>query len=291
MGHCVVFPARGEAKIVGTNKRTPWLQLVCRSIESDLHRIEDSRIRLANALLWRGFFAGTDDTGVLIYRGNQKADRMDLKTLSRLLRVTPADEDGVIARVSLNAGAQTRWTQQIRAILQLPSPWGMTASGIRYTSWASFKKCRFGYGLPVIELDLGVALLVRALPLVSVPTRLSGHGVSEPRLYIEFDGAYAACWFKYLFENHLSQHLQRPDVFRVDLSREGGRLVIGREASSNDNVVASFQAAQDLARWLMDERLAGRLRRLKQAVCSQFNDCPDVNRFYQKCCQMSVLSM
>lgn len=276
---------------MGTNKRTPWLQLVCRSIELDLHRIEDSRIQLRDALLWRGFFAGTDDTGVLIYRGNHKADRMDIKALSRLLTVTPADEDGVIARVSLKADAQTRLTSPIRAILQLPSPWGMTAAGFRYTSWASFRNCRFGYGLPVIELDLGVSLLVRTLPLVSVPTRLSGHGVSEPRLYIEFDGAYAACWFKYLFENHLSQHLQRPDVFRVDLSRETGRLVIGREASSNDDAVASFQAAQDLARLLLDERLAGRLRRLKQAVCSQFNDRPGVNRFYQKCCQMSALSM
>ena len=129
-----------EAKIVGTNKRTPWLQFVYRSIELNLHRIEDSRIQLANALLWRGFFAGTDDTGVLIYRGNQKADRMDLKTLSRLLTFTPADEDGVIARVSPEANNQARWLQQIRAILQLPSPWGMTAAGIRYTSWASFKK-------------------------------------------------------------------------------------------------------------------------------------------------------
>ena len=206
---------------MGTNKRTPWLQLVCRSIELDLHRIEDSRIQLRDALLWRGFFAGTDDSGVLIYRGNHKADRMDIKTLSRLLTVTPADEDGVIARVSLKADAQTRLTSPIRAILQLPSPPGMTAAGFRYTTWASFRNCRFGYGLPVIELDLGVSLLVRTLPLVSVPTRLSGHGVSEPRLYIEFDGAYAACWFKYLFENHLSQHLQRPDVFRIDLSRDG----------------------------------------------------------------------
>jgi len=260
--------------------RNDWLNHVTETITAVITKDLDAASQLADALQWRGFLAGRDAEGVVLHTGDAHADDVDLSTLSKMLRIERLSDPDIVARVDWPESSGLSRADEIRRILEIPSPQGMTAAGYRFADWDQFRNCRYGYGLPACDLDFGVALLVRALPLISVPTRLSGHGVRQQRrLHVQFDGPYAATCFKAAFHTHLARQLSRPAMFEFHIgSEDTNSLIIGQ----NSNTIDAFRASQELGRLLIRPEVFEPLRGLKTRVCAGWTFRPLPEEFYER---------
>jgi len=222
--------------------------------------------RLIDALLRRGFLVGRDpDLGPFLARGSHPVDRL---VLADILPLPAQPWPG--ARSPLGVPPAGQIDDVVERVLSLPEHRsGFTAIGMtgpprtnRYESWRDYRSRAFGTKLAVTgdrqygALDIGVALLVKALPLVGISTSYScdGHGTGPAR--IGLFTAWDAIWAKLLLErlSDPSDSAERTSEWTLD----GQTLQIdGR----TDRVLDDIQC---LARRLLDPALHRPLRAVRQ---------------------------
>ena len=230
----------------------PWLNAVQNRILEELQGRFKMRERLFEVLRWRGFLAYRDRGHLRLYRGAAVADQNDLDCLGAIesLHVLPSEE-------ALDHCAEVRWKfvppppvdAVIAGILRLPAPTGMT--GI-------FEHLNFGYDFPATELDQGVALLVRALGRLGLRTKVSGHGETRCRLYVEFTDDDTGLKFRRFFEAEFAGRVVNPQVFTSGRGEYGTTaLFVGHETDDEEAAYRFFCAAQELGRLILDRPMAG----------------------------------
>lgn len=151
------------------------------------------------ALLWRGFLVTRGDGCSHLAPGFHRAD---LEILSRILVAEPHPQG---PRLWAPAGNARRCAAQIISIPEHRH--GFIALRV-HRSWARYKAMRWGHRVSVGPersvhggLDIGVALLVKALPLARVMTVSScdGHGCAGTPAYVIFASRWDAAWFRAVF--------------------------------------------------------------------------------------------
>ncbi len=152
------------------------------------------------ALLWRGFLVTRGDGCSHLAPGFH---RSDLELLSRILEAEPHAQG---PRLRAPAGSARRCAEQIMSIPEHRHGW----IALRvHRSWARYRAMRWGHRVSVGPerhvhggLDIGVALLVKALPLARVMTVSScdGHGRADRPAYVMFASCWDAAWFRAVFD-------------------------------------------------------------------------------------------
>lgn len=262
----------------------PWLGDVINQIRGEIERHDNPSEQLKEVLLWRGFLASSNEGQTYLLRGSNRGDEDDCKTLEELgLDLDRLQDEHFTARVGWGAFTG-RQHDAIQKILAIPSPDGMTDVGFRCNEWRDFRRLKFGYALPTKECDIGIALLVRTLPFLSVPTRLSGHGDNDTcHLHIDFDGPYAYHWFRAVFRHKLEGDLGAlAGLFNFQPTPDDGALAlhIGTETEDAQVAFSFFSAGQQLARLMMNEDFGAEIRQIKHDACDHFHGnriAPTVN--------------
>ena len=277
-----------------SNTDTDWERRVLASIVDSILAHPDAETQLVETLQWRGFLAIRNSDGVFLQTGNADADKKDislltghtqadqddLKSLSEILTIERLSDQDIAAHVSWSDSEGDNRQDEVRRILEIPSPTGMTPAGYDFKYWEQFRECQYPYGLATEELDLGVSLLVRALPLICVPTRVSGHGITDRRrLYVEFDGPYAGAWFKAIFETRLANRLSQAELFQIRFDNNRCSLEIGQQADA----FTAFRASQDLARLLIQPDVFKPIQKLKNQACLDWSRRFSPTEFYKHC--------
>jgi hypothetical protein len=227
-----------------------WLTTVQRRIFHEILLEPRHREQLREALLWRGFPVWQETGHLYLPRTPYATTQRDYDGLRQFAVLW------VLMKTSgLPCGMEIRWrysTNQHRRetlenILRLPSPAGMTGILDHPT---------FGWALPTEELDQGVALLVRAIQLREIRTKISGHGNDRCRLFVEFADEAGARAFRAVFEGELVTKVRDPGMFRFAPGPLGTTaLWVGDETDDEEEAFRFFRAAQELA--LMEIRNLG----------------------------------
>jgi len=193
------------------------------------------------------------------YHGVQVADGV--------LFPTPQDEETGrrMVRQILNAG--------------LPSLNGMTARddsppmGLRFHGrWDRFRKARFGPRIPVRVLEPGVALLVKALPLIRVWTWLAcaGHGAgNEP--YICARDIHHFRWLRGVMRHLAPPELQRHWRWHEEAGSRSycHRWTLG-PAEDGPEAWADLHARNiEAARLLLDDDVLHRVHAARRAITAR----------------------
>lgn len=223
-----------------------WLTTVQRRIFHEILLEPRHREQLREALLWRGFPVWEETGHLYLPRTPYATTQRDYDSLRQFAALW------VLMKTSgLPCGMEIRWrysTNQHRRetlenILRLPSPAGMTGLLDHPT---------FGWELPTEELDQGVALLVRAIQLRGIRTKISGHGNDRCRLFVEFADEAGARAFRKMFEEELVANVRDPGMFRFAPGPLGATaLWVGEETDDEEEAFRFFWAAQELANLLL----------------------------------------
>ena len=163
---------------------------------------------LLDALLWRGFLAFRDEHGIWLGKGSHVAD-IEVLRLIESLEVNVIDEDSTRAAAVRYRGNDL--FDVAKKIIFLPQHQGFSRFGLggwnQKSGWVQYRSMRWGAKkavCPAVKLDseyvydaldIGVALLVKALPLIRVATALScdGHMARSAHvsLYYPWDTIWA----------------------------------------------------------------------------------------------------
>ncbi|MEI6278640.1 MAG: hypothetical protein WCQ16_04550 [Verrucomicrobiae bacterium] len=158
---------------------------------------------LLESLLRRGFLAFKDEDGIWLGSGSHGMDAAILNSIKGL-DVEFDNRPDRIAKISSN-----RKVDMLRiatAVIAIPEHHvgeacgGFITDSYLETTWKKYCEMKWGFMLPVCPahfcdqkkvenaLDLGIALLVKALPLARVATRLScdGHGIGPAKIYLHY---------------------------------------------------------------------------------------------------------
>lgn len=152
------------------------------------------------ALLRRGFIVTRGDGCSHLAPGFHPSD---LELLSRILLAEPHARG---PRLRAPAGNARRCATQIMSIPEHRHGW----IALRvHRSWARYRAMRWGHHVSVGPdrnvhggLDIGVALLVKALPLARVMTVSScdGHGRGDGPAHVMFASCWDGAWFRAVFD-------------------------------------------------------------------------------------------
>ena len=163
---------------------------------------------LLDALLWRGFLAFRDEHGIWLGKGSHVADIKVLRLIESL-EVNVIDEDSTRAAAVRCLGSNQ--FDVAKQIIFLPQHQGSSGFGLggcnQKSGWVQYRSMRWGAKkavCPAVKLDsdyvydaldIGVALLVKALPLIRVATALccDGHMARSAHvsLYYPWDTIWA----------------------------------------------------------------------------------------------------
>ncbi len=106
----------------------------------------------------------------------------------------------------------------IQRVILHPGVRGMTFVNYRYSTWKDFKLNSWGHRIPVMDLDIGVAAIVKALPFARVRTNLccDGHDVRPAELW--FPSPFFSRWFERVLDasSEVVDGLQEVVVTQVD---------------------------------------------------------------------------
>ena len=175
---------------------------------------------LLEALLRRGFLAFRDAQGVWLGTGSHPADLEVLMHVDGLEVVKHASHKDRMARVKSKSPDVPMMGVAV-AIVGLPenhleghslmTGWGIPGF-IGSAQWNSYRKMAWGAKLPTCPmtelgrsevrdaLDVGVALLVKVLPLARVATRVCCDGHGEKPAWISMCSDWSALWGKAVFD-------------------------------------------------------------------------------------------
>jgi hypothetical protein len=179
----------------------------------------DGEDLLLEALLRRGFLAFRDKQGVWLGSGSHSEDIRVLQLIQGIVVEADSDCDDRIAAVSLRYKSNMQTLDAIKQIIAVPehhkgnNGGGFTTFGpAAYLSrnWGTYRNIKWGAKLAVCPsssqeeqicgaLDIGVALLVKALPFLRVVTSLSCDGHGRHPAYVSFHFPWDAPWCKTAF--------------------------------------------------------------------------------------------
>lgn len=243
---------------------------------------------LREALWRRGFLALADAEGTFLAPGSHPDDARALADLDGLTVVTSAwpGERGA-ARVRYTTPAPTRaeavWIAT--AVLALPEHQveprlgGFTQVGpgpYLRPGWDQYRAMRWGAKLAVSpDLDLGVALLVKALPLARAATALSCDGHGERAATIELFSPWDVEWCKAVFDA-----VPVPTPASRWRWRERTLSIAPTGGFDDAGVLALLDDIQARARSFLDAAVVDRLGAARARVLARFGaDAPTAVSF------------
>ena len=177
---------------------------------------------LHEALLWRGFLIKMYEKKLALARGSHELDIRALEQIEGLTVIRVADSHDVLATLQTEQG---KVASVLIQILDLPSSQGGTgvgvADGFFPTHWRAYRRMKWGAKLPVTTefhlkptakyafnapsspsrgLDIGIALLIKVMPLICVATSSScdGHGIAPA--YVSFHYPWDWIWGQAVFD-------------------------------------------------------------------------------------------
>jgi len=209
---------------------------------------------LFEALLRRGFLVFRDDEGIWLGTGSHP---LDLGVLSKILTVGRVwDHPTRLASLDV---APAEVPAAVRSILLVPQHRMWSSTG-RRTTWARYRKMVWGHRVPVSGaasmrsytgyggLDVGVALLVKALPLARVHSVISCDGHGTWPAYVRLNTTWDRAWAEAVLERYAPVHQHSswswPTHLELSVAPLGGY--------SDDAVWAMLGDIQSTARRLME---------------------------------------
>ena len=235
---------------------------------------------LLEALLRRGFLAYSDNEGVWLGTGSHFEDIYALRCIDGLKVDVVTGHCERLARIQYDV-SNLQLIAIIKSIIAIPEHRGM--SGLHgmgrhlSSSWDRYKAMNWGakksicriqgdQGLAEEGLDLGVALLVKALPLARVATNYCCDGHGEKEAYILFNFPWDALWGERVF---LVLNLGLPN----SCWKWGDeRLTINPCSGFGDtSVKLMLDDIQKFSRHLMNEEIISKIGRARTRTLEQFS--------------------
>jgi hypothetical protein len=262
-----------------------------------IRKIEQARLRslwgtcrgaelVKEALLTRGFLTTLDQRGLMLAEGSHVQDGRMLERIPDLF-IRP----GRWSSCSISVGS-AHARAIARRIIDIPDGKGFTSTGVGpfiSASWRAYRKMRYGALLAIADqysgsLDLGVALLVKALPLARVGTHMScdGHGLKPARIW------FWTRWDAFWFEAILGRFPPGPGA-RWSITFGGwphGALSIEPDGdiANNQALAAMLGSIRSFARGLLDTERAQFFGNRRQGVMDMFGERePDDEEWRQAC--------
>jgi hypothetical protein len=251
---------------------------------------------LLEALLRRGFLAYRDDQGVWLGTGSHPAD-LDVLRLVTGLKVEPvSDHKDRKARVKMRSTRVRAMDVALAIVVLFESYSSFTTGGIPgflgSNGWNSYRTMAWGAKLPIgptmkggincqaVEsgvLDLGVALLVKVLPLARVATSISCDGHGERPATIPFCFEWDPFWAKAVF-----------DVLDAATPKSiwswNGGIEIAPSCESQDfsdaEVLGMLNDIQHFARRLLDQITIDKIGRARAGTLEAFGDYPPIHKHF-----------
>jgi hypothetical protein len=160
--------------------------------------------RITEVLLWRGFLVEKRANDILLCTGSHDDD---LVFLSEILPEPRFHIQEILndvnhrATISVPKKITNRDILHIVSLGQQPGH-GMLGEPLVGVDWLAFQNCRFGASVAVRWLDIGIALMVKTLPLAGVFTTYSCDGFAhgDRNTLISLHGSYHFGWCKRVIE-------------------------------------------------------------------------------------------
>lgn len=241
---------------------------------------------LLEALLRRGFLVFQDTEGVWLGTGSHSSDIAILRTVNGIDVKPVVRRQGKAAAICIQSAACNRIHAIAASIIAIPENhvgesmghWTTVgvAPGINET-WMKYRRMIWGAKLPVCPkqvaidrsvcgaLDLGIALLVKALPLARVATSLScdGHGVRPATINLHFQ--WDSLWGEAVFQTLRVESANSKWVW------EDRCLTIHPKATFNDDeVLGMLNDIQHIARRLLTHEVIAKLGVAKVRTIESF---------------------
>ncbi len=245
---------------------------------------------LLEGLLRRGFLAYRDEVGVWLGTGSHPVD-MDVLQLVRGLTVEPVSgHKDRLARLRLRSTRVRSMDVTLRIVALLEGYSSFTTGGIPdflgSNAWRSYRTMAWGAKLPigpVIKrgndcqlvrsgaLDVGVALLVKVLPLARAATSFSCDGHGERPATISFCFEWDPFWAKAVFD---AMGVATPDSTwtwngGVEIAPNGGS-----QNFSDSKVLGILNDIQHFARQLMHQNTIEKIGRARVSTLEAFGESP-----------------
>lgn len=245
---------------------------------------------LLEALLRRGFLAYRDDQGVWLGTGShledidvlRRVDGVEVEPLSghkeRMARVQlpPTCVRAIDVAVAIVAIPENRSFLGPDAILFSGWGWGRTWVTYRSMAWGNkvatcptrlIHERPLGYN----ALDLGVALLVKALPLARVATdsySCDGHGSLPATISFRFN--WDAPWGKAVFD------VLGVATLNSTWNWEGGVRIAPHGGFDDAEMLGMLNDIQHFARRLMHQRTIDMIGRARRRTLEAFGESPPI---------------
>jgi hypothetical protein len=242
---------------------------------------------LLEALLRRGFLAYRDQEGLWLGTGSHRSDASVLQLVPGLASVLVHNHFDRYCRISL-VGTDPHTSSEIaRAIIFLgehhvgPECGGFSCFGLGYEatndySWQNY--CWIFWGAQVAvcpakslrqspvqdALDIGIALLVKTLPLAGVVTALScdGHGIKPA--YISFYFNWDRCWCQSVLSalSHNPLHSEWEWGNQLNIHPKNGY--------GDESVTLMLEDIQQCARRFLESEIIHKIHDARRATLSAF---------------------
>lgn len=240
-------------------------------LESDL---ADNDL-LLESLLRRGFLAYSDNEGMWLGTGSHFEDIYALRCIDGLKVDVVTGHYERLARIQYDV-SNLQLTAIIKSIIAIPEHRGMSGhygmGSYLSSAWNQYKAMKWGAKKSICRidgnegLDLGVALLVKALPLARVATMYCCDGHGENGAYITFHFPWDELWGECVFL-----------VLNVDLPNSywkwgGGHLTINPCSGFGDtSVKLMLDDIQKFSRHLMNEEIINKIGRARTRTLEPFS--------------------
>lgn len=243
---------------------------------------------LLESLLRRGFLAYRDAAGVWLGKGSHPVDLDVLKGVQGLRLVPVLDHHDQMAKLKLRGAARGAAINVASRIIALFDGYeSFTTGGIPdfrgNTGWNSYRRMIWGAKLPIGPamngatnyqsvrsgaLDLGIALLVKALPLARVATSYSCDGHGERSAEIGFCCDWDPLWGRAVFES--LGKIETNSIWNWSHSL----TIAPRNGFSDTALLGMLTDIQRVARSLLNQSVIDRIGRARSRVLQTFDESP-----------------
>ncbi len=241
------------------------------------------------ALLRRGFLAYRDGGGLWLGTGSHGADLSVLELVPGISSERVARHRDRFCRISLQQTDLHTASEVARAIVALPehhigkekggfSGLGLKSRALDFNDWETYRWMVWGALLPVYPatsleqptvyegLDIGIALLVKSLPLANVVTCLScdGHG-TEPA-FVSFCFKWDSCWGQAVFASLPNQPVHSVWEWGTDLK------IRPKNGYDDEPVTLMLDDIQKCARQLLDVEVINKVAHARHRTLGAFSN-------------------
>jgi len=251
---------------------------------SFINQIQEVRLKYSEwpfqALLCRGFIAELTDLGAIVL--SDSAGPPDPREVSAptdlelAFSVTGSVQTEAGVLIPFPSGKYSAWERTME-ILSMGFPLGGGGAGLNSYNgsynghgWGPFLRCKFGPKVPVSVLDPGIALLVKALPLIGARSVCSCDGHRNGNMpQIELCDRFHVRWLRGVMRFITPDSLQ--DDWQFEESRRewsSNRWIVGRDATECDTWIDLHRQTVAVARKLLDRELLGKIRNARARIQS-----------------------